>query len=98
MDLKFTELCSFDPVEDEFCSKTTIKPINPFKLTRKGSVINILAYHPMEWITFNRSTSFIMDKGEFKTLTISITQDIIKGSFRLLADSSKEIIHHEWEL
>lgn len=100
MDLKFTELCSFDPVEGEIYSKTTINPINPFKITRKGSnIIELHAYHPVEWVTFNGS-SFTMVGGESKTFTISISQNsrVLKGSFRLLEDSSKEIIHHEWEI
>lgn len=101
MDLKYTELCSFDPVEEEFNSDATIQPINPFKLTRKGSdTVEIRAYHPMEWITFNGSTSFMMNRGDSKTFTLSMIQDskFLKGSFRLLEDSIKEVIHHEWEI
>lgn len=92
MEFKFTEICNFDVFEEEFHSNF-IKPVNPFKITFKSNNILIKAHCPIEILSLTGSTdSFIMEKGEKKTFKVDTK--VIRTSFRLIQDSSKQVHVH----
>lgn len=102
IDFRFTEICSFDPIEEEFSSNLQINPINPFKIVflKKKSSIVISAYCDLEWLSLaSVEGPFTMRKGQVKSLKTSIVDKKLRGSFRILLEKEKsEIFHHEWDI
>lgn len=95
MDFKFTEICNFEPIE--FIVEKILNPINPFQIIAISDQIIINSFEDLEWITLNDVIfAFIQRKGEEISFNISTTS--VKGSFRLLNDSTKEVYEHEWKI
>ncbi len=99
MDFRFTEICNFEPFESEFKSEKQIIPINPFKITLLSrGIIEIQAFCDIEWISLNEMNQpYIIREGQGKQFIILNTESV-RGSFRLLEDSSKAIHQHEWKI
>lgn len=99
IDFRFTEICSFDPIEEEFECKQKIRSINPFRIVffRKKQSVKISAYCDIEWQKLDFIEGpFTMRKGQVKSLTIKNSSGVLKASFRLLNDPSNEIYNHDW--
>ena len=95
-------MCNFEPVEIIFKGEGEIIPINPFKISiSNGKIIEIIAFHDLEWLSFEDVTDrsvfpLIIRKNTVGSFSIKNRTSQKRGSFRLLGDSSNEIYEHEW--
>lgn len=98
MEFKYTEICDFDVVEEDFTSNL-IKPVNPFKITLKSKEeLVIKAQCPIEFLILTGFDGpFSMDRGEKKRIKIRPVESI-QVSFRLLQDESKQIFQHQYTI
>lgn len=100
IDFRFTDICSFEAIEEKFECKNEIQSINPFCIaySKKKRAIIISAYCDIEWQQLaSEEGSFTMRKGQVKSLNVHAS-NTITGSFRLLEDARKNIFQHEWAI